>query len=443
MHLRLQQFRQTDTSFAYKRSRTQIVALAVMCAAIILATFLVYPIEWRPSHHFADSGFESLQLGSSLAFHGSFSDPFFRLQTGPSAHLAPGYPAIVALVIKRFGDGPSADYALQWITVIVIALRLALLPLLADYLGLLPWTGLLAAMAALWSRPPLLPWENDFATLLIVLLSFPMYRAFRARLSATGIFCTGLLWGVLLLFTPSPLLVLAAWLFVLFLIAPQSRRELALLALIPGLVVLPWLVRNYRVFHKPVFLRDNLGIELAVSNNDCAQFSMVLNMGSSGCFDRNHPNVSLKEAWRVRTLGEAAYNQVRLREARTWINHNRARFLTLSAKRFMAFWFPNTTENLLRGFPVLDGDWTTDLLTLLSIPGLFLIWRRNRSAAMLFALWLFFLPPVYYLIQYSPRYRDPIMPMTSLPAAYVITAAALYVALNAGRPWRRQAVGAD
>ncbi len=387
-------------------------------AAILVATLLVYPVRQNPSHHLADSGFESLQLGTSLALKGSFSDPFFPLATGPSAHLAPAYPALVAAIIKLFGAGSEGDYALQWVSVIVLAAQLALFPLLAGRIGLSPWAGALGASAWLWARYPVLPWENDFAALLVVLLAFPMYRSLRTRLSPAQILCCGLLWGLLLLLTPTPLLVLAAWLAVLLLTGPQPRRYVILLAVIPLLVIAPWLVRNFRVFHRPVFLRDNLGIELGVSNNDCARFSMALNLGPDGCF--SHPNASLKEALQVRDLGEPAYNHTRQQQTEQWVRQHPRRFMTLTAERLAAYWMPNATGNVIRRKTFYTGDWIIDFATLLSIPGLILMWRRNRQAATVFLLWLVFFPPIYYLIQFAPRYRHPVLWATFIPAAYVV-----------------------
>lgn len=121
--------------------------------------------------------------------------------------------------------------------------------------------------------------------------------------------------GVLLLFTPTPALILGAWLVCLRVVSRRSWRQLSFLLMVPVLVVLPWLARNYRVFHKPVFLRDNLGLELAVSNNPCATFSLDLNRERTACFTSNHPNESYEEALRVRTLGEPTYNEMRLHAA--------------------------------------------------------------------------------------------------------------------------------
>lgn len=400
----------------------------LMGSSIFLAAMLVYRVDWNPKGTLANTAYESLELGNSIALKGSFSDPFAPLPTGPSAHAAPGYPALVALIIKMFGNGPDGNFALGIVTKIVVGAQLALFPFLAEYLGLRCWTGAIAATAWLVAAFPLVRWESDFAGLLIVILAFPMYKAFFQDLSTAETVGTGLLWGLLLLLTPTPVLVLGAWLVCLRLVSRRSWRQLSFLLIVPVLVVFPWLVRNYRVFHKPVFLRDNLGLELAVSNNPCATFSMDLNREQTACFTSNHPNESYDEALRVRTLGEPTYNQMRLHEATSWINNNRGQFLRLTAQRLVAFWFPNSTGNPLKQGHLSRSEWVTYGFTLLSVPGLLLLWRSRNRAAILFSLWLSLYPLMYYLTQYSPRYRHPILWATLLPGSYLVVVFLLGIA---------------
>ena len=394
----------------------------VLSFCIFVVTLVAYPNRWNSSQHLSRVGIESLQLGRSLALQGTFSNPFATLPTGPSAHTAPGYPGIVAAVIKVYGTGAEASSALQWITRVVLASQLALLPFLAEYFGLVPIAGAIAAAAWLVAQFPLLLWENDFAGLLIVVLAFPMYKSFRAALSPAEIAYTGALWAVLLLLTPTPVFVLAAWLLALLFVGPQSKSAAVMLGFITVLLISPWLVRNYRVFHQPVFMRDNLGLELAVSNNPCAEFSMARNLERDGCFSRNHPNESLAEALRVADMGEANYNKARLHEAAQWIGQNRSRFWLLTAERSTAFWYSNDASGLPFMSEVRRQQWILNAFTLLSIPGMLLLWKRERYAAVVVGMWLLFFPPIYYLLQYDPRYRHPIFWATLLPGAYALTA---------------------
>ncbi len=386
---------------------------------LFAATMLLYQVHWNRFATQTNSGFESIALADSLATRGTYSDPFKPLATGPSAHVAPAYPALVALLMKLFGAGAGADYALGIVTKAVVGIQLGMLPFLAEYMGLSWIAGALAGGAWLLTGFTLLRWENDFAALFVVMLAFPMYSSFRRRLSGREVAVVGVLWGMLLLLTPVPVLAFGAWFLCLWLIFHYDWKTLFWLAAIPFLVISPWIIRNAVVFHELILVRDNFGLEIGVSNNPCAAFSYVLNE-QSGCFGATHPNVSYDEALRVRQLGEASYNHVRLHEGVDWIRNNPARFLSLIAQRFVAFWFPNASGNPFQQPRLSRAQWITYLSTLFSIPGLVLMWRNQRAAALLMMLWLVMFPLVYYLTQFSDRYRRPIFWITLLCSSYLL-----------------------
>jgi hypothetical protein len=184
-------------------------------------------------------------------------------------------------------------------------------------------------------------------------------------------------------------------------------------------MVSPWIVRNYLVFDRLIPVRDNLGLELSVSNNDCATFGLRENL-RTGCFYRVHPNGSDVEATKVLALGEARYNEVRLLEGRGWIAKHSDRFMSLCVQRFVAFWFPHETESAAR--EMLRTGRRKErlciyLMTLLSIVGLWITARRDAKSAAICAMWLGLFPLIYYVVQYEDRYRYPIMWVTFLLGA--------------------------
>jgi hypothetical protein len=372
-------------------------------ALIIIATVLLHPIDRRLDFGLYDSGFEPLQIAESLVRHGAFANPFQPLPTGPTAHAAPAFPAFVAALIHVTDSEGGGTTALQLAALLALATQLALLPALAKRLGIDEATGAMAAFLLLISGVETdWLWEASYAGLLIVLAmllverraSSPVGERRQARTPVAPL-VAGTVWGVLLLVNPAPIVVMP---FV------ERRRRAMLVAL---LVIAPWLVRNAIVFRHPVFLRDNLGIELAVSNNDCATYDFFTNRASN-CFACLHPNESDAEAARLRAIGELAYNRERMGEALRWMQTHPRRFATLTMQRFAAFWFPD------RGVAIL---------TLLSVPGLWLLWRRERAPAMRIGAWLVLFPPVYYLTQWIGRYRTPVLWATMLPAAYAIVSA--------------------
>jgi hypothetical protein len=389
--------------------------IAVMLVGL-LTVFIYHPRFRR--HSIRVAGFESTALAQSIAEHGTFSNPFYSLNTGPSAHLAPLYPAYLALFMKVFPTDQAVGSALVWASLIELALQLMLLPLLAERLGLGFWTGIVGGLVWILSGiPPMFLWESTLAALLIVGAAFLMQTSFAEKMSRRQLLISGLLWGVLLLLQPVVIAVLPFWLLLLHFRSQRSRSEKILLAVLPLLIVAPWIARNWAVFHRPVFIRDNLGLELAVSNNDCASALFETN-DLKHCFDSTHPNMNYEEALKVREMGEVDYNRLRMREAQDWIWKNPKQFAALTAQRFAAFWFPPLVLNHNNGS--VWRPWLLDLFTWLSLPGMFLMWRNARVAAYVVGLWLVFFPPIYYFIQVMDRYRYPIFWASCLAGSYFI-----------------------
>ncbi len=102
------------------------------------------------------------------------------------------------------------------------------------------------------------------------------------------------------------------------------NRRLLLLWLPPLLIMTPWALRNLIVMGGLFPVRDNLGLELYVSFNDCAPYSFRENMRTS-CIQNFHPNSSVEEALAVRSLGEYKYVQDRFRKAARWVSLHPAR----------------------------------------------------------------------------------------------------------------------
>jgi hypothetical protein len=205
---------------------------------------------YRPtlSHHSLKvRGFESIALASSLAEGKGFSDPFQTLPTGPSAQLAPVYPAVIAVCMRLFGE--HAGDVLVYLNWVLLAVQLMLLPLLASQLGLGFWAGVLAVVG--WFAtgiPPIYIVESTLAALVIVTTALVMSQSFSASLSRIGAASAAVLWGSLILMQPVAVLIFPVWLWVWHREFPdRSRRQMAVL-IVAIFLVSPWIVRNYAVF---------------------------------------------------------------------------------------------------------------------------------------------------------------------------------------------------
>jgi hypothetical protein len=380
---------------------------------------------------------ESFRLARSIAETGQFANPFAALNTGPSAHMGPAFPAFVAFLIRVFGDGSAGMYAIKFSAVILLAVQLALFPFFSRALGMGELNGMVAA--CLWiaakatitglpnhQQTPMFGWESLYAALFLAIATgiFRRYLDSPAGGSTRLAALIGCAMGVCLLISPSVAIVFAGFLALLLQkdkLAVFQKPNLLLIAL-PAVILAPWIVRNFMVFHRLIFVRDNLGLELSISNNDCASFGIAQNI-DSGCFLKVHPNVNLDEARKVLAYGEPAYNDLKLREGLSWIRTHPARFSAWSALRVAAFWMPPATGGpySLRGSGRRLERLVVYLMTPLSLVGLFMLFRKDRLSAWLCLICLGLFPLVYYVVQYEYRYRYTILWVTFLLGSLPVT----------------------
>jgi hypothetical protein len=349
--------------------------------------------------------------------------------------------------MKVFGDGSTGIYAIKLAAALVLSLQLALYPVFSRMLGMGEINGIIAASIWIVAKPRIVyGFEGLYVAILLALACY-CYRRYldeeaqgRSRLA----WPLGSLMGFLILTSETVAPIYATWLawevwrhkYAFF------KRSLLPLVLLPVVIIAPWTIRNYLVFHSFILIRDNFGLELSVSNNDCARFG-IRRSEETGCFKKVHPNKSVNEARRVMDLGEVKYNALQLREALRWIISHPARFIKLSIMRFTAFWMP--TE----AFTVHDASGrrlervAIYLMTLLSVPGLVILCRRDIKSAAVLISCLSVFPVVYYIVEFEDRYRHPIMWVIFLLGAVPITACArrlweTFVVLTRakGFPWK-------
>jgi hypothetical protein len=368
---------------------------------------------------------EMSRTAINLYEKGEFANPFYLADTGPTAHVAPAFPAYMALLMYGFGDGAEGLFALKVSVVLTVALLVALFPVFSQCLGMGRVAGFVASFAWIVAKPQLeWNWEGYYAALLVA-ITCGVYRKhldLTSKQSRWITYLLGLLTGILMLLIPTAALVLSGWIgFEIWRSKGDFWRACFLpLIILPVLIVSPWLVRNYLVFHR-LSLRDNFGLELATSNRDCAQFAARINF-DSGCFDSSHPNGSLIEARKVAQMGEVRYNDQRLREGMKWIEGHPVRFLKLVGIRFVAFWFPTETANIhYAGTGRRLERLIIYLMTLLSIAGVWMLYRRDNKSAYICLSCLVLYPLVYYVMQFIDRYRYPILWLSFLLGSLAIT----------------------
>jgi hypothetical protein len=209
------------------------------------------------------------------------------------------------------------------------------------------------------------------------------------------------------------------------------------------MTMMPWLVRDYAVFHKPVFVRDNVGVEVRCGNNPLAEGIWV------GMY---HPSQNPILYRQYQEMGEASYCARQARLANEWIAANPRQFAIVTFRKFVFYWnglprLSSTAEWMQQHpqhwasrtfWPLIftsDGSPRNSVIqaleqartslflatSLLSIAGLALAIRNRVHGVFLFASLLIVYPLVFYVSFPQPRYRHPIDPMLTILAVYLFT----------------------
>ena len=336
----------------------------------------------------------------SLATKGTFADPY-ALPTGPTAHVPPAFPALLALLYTGFGLTMTAGYVAWLLQIAASATMVAMLPWLSHRFGTGREAGVVGGLAG--ALAPRWPYEieNFAAVALGLLVAGHLTTWHRGGQSSGRALLAGLAWGAAFHLTPSLLPVLIGCLaFEVWWL--RDRRQWAWAAVtMLGVVLacLPWGWRNYGTFGEVFFIRSNVGLELRMGNHTGAAADIDL-LDVPGNTER-HPRTNLAEARLLQEVGEIEYMRGARREALEWIGAHPAAFLRLTAQRVFYFWFGAPSLGVLA---VASG-----LLTILAALGLRRVWPEiaapERAA---FTVPLLTFPLTYYVVVFMPRYSAPL-----------------------------------
>jgi hypothetical protein len=342
-------------------------------------------------------------VATSIATSGVFGNPN-GLPSGPTAHVAPVYPYVLAALIK-LTSSTTLPALVTSLNILAASVLWALLPLVAIALELPARTGLLAGIAG--AVNPLRhyvelngSWEATLAGLALMAMVAFTFSLRRTWTRPTRALCLGVGWGVIMLLQPTAVSVFAVVAGVLATpnVPRPARLRAAVLLLAAVLITLaPWTIRNARTFGGVMFVRGDLGLELSVSNNDGA-------LPSHENVLRNplarHPHVSAVEFARRSQMGELQYDRSRMADALHWIAANPSRFASLTLRRIRLFWLPDRS---VVGFSF--AEWA---LTAFAGIGVWSMFRTHAAARWLILITWISYPILYYFIQSDERYRYPI-----------------------------------
>ena len=388
-----------------------LVALVLRLAVI----FIGHTYRINPRNDFQNFGFEMGRVARSLAAGHGFSSPF-DLPTGPTALVPPLYPGILAAIFKIFGVYTrAAAIAILSLDSLFSALICAVIYRIGERVfdrrtaRWTAWAWALFPYAIYW--PVRMVWETSLSALL---MSLAILQTLRCDIdeSPRQWLWMGLIWGAMALTNPALLAIAPVSLIWLATERSLPWRRAALAAVIAAAMIAPWTVRNGRVFHRFILVRDNFWLELHLSNNPL----------SDGFWTRSeHPGNDPRALQRFQQMGEIAYIDAMRDQVTIFVHQHTAKFLGWTYKRVFFFWLGEPKEEVVGGWEfdfakhVGFGLWTA-----IALAGLWLMSRRQLYAAGFLAGTLALYPVAYYLTRASPRYRHPIEPILVLLTMYAI-----------------------
>jgi hypothetical protein len=365
-----------------------------------------FPHNWLYSR-----GIELGTLAQSLVSGQGLSSPFGG-STGPTALLAPGYPAVIALFFRVFGSFTfTAAVAVMAMQLLFNLMTVLLMMQIArGRFGMrtanLAGTFWAVSLPLIWM--PTIFWETCLSTLLLVGM---IALALRCEQRPGGLLwvALGAYSGVAALVNPA---LLPALLAMLGWAAWQTRKTsgyspvLSLLVLL--LIYAPWPIRNARALGAFIPLRSTVGFELWMGNRP----------GATGFLDESQfPLFNRREYDQYVSKGEVRYMGDKSALARTYILAHPGEFLRLSTVRFLRFWSGTGTQDGSAFFTI-----HAVLTTSLGVAGTWRLLKEHRvSLAVLFLLPLMLFPLPYYMTHAEFRYRLVVDPLLTILAAYAVT----------------------
>ncbi|MGA3103979.1 MAG: glycosyltransferase family 39 protein [Terriglobales bacterium] len=394
-----------------------LVALAVR----LLVMIFLLPEQLEPQRDHWHFGYETGRIARSIVEGRGFSSPLFG-ETGPTAWMTPVYPYLVAGVFKVFGVYTKTSAivllslnalmsALTCVVVFFIA-RISFGDRIAKWSG---WAWAFCPYAIYFPVERI--WETWLATLLLaVLFLITLNLENENRISRWILF--GLLWGAGALTSPSMLAVLpflALW--VIYRRHSRGQRWFALnvFATVAFFVVIaPWFIRNYEVFHRFVPFRDNMGIVLRLGTKGTTKHWGAYELGPW------HNDAEWNE---FQQLGEFGYMQHKKQQAVEFIRANPGWYMWMNLRRAVFLWtgYWSVDREYLKEEPLDPPNiFFCTILTVLALLGLWRALRADFSGNLPYALVLFSFPLIYYITSPEVYYRRPIDPFFVILAVVAV-----------------------
>jgi 4-amino-4-deoxy-L-arabinose transferase-like glycosyltransferase len=393
------------SSTAIPRSVLWLTLLSFVLQIAVIGIFRQYRTRSADDHF--GFGWEMGRVARSLALGQGFSNPYGG-DTGPTAWEPPLYPYLMGGVFKVFG---IYSYGSAWALLAINSLLAALTSIPVFLIAHRTFGERVAMWSAwAWALNPYVwywsvhwIWDTTFTPLLLSLI-FLLALELANWGGWRGWALFGALWGIGALANPTMLAFLplcGLWVWrQRFKNSLPSFGGVVLSSAVFFLVLSPWLVRNYEVFGRFVFIRDDFGLQFRLGNWKGADGMLMAYL---------QPNLNKLEFEKFQGMGELAYAADCKRLAFDWVRANSGRFATISLKRLFYYWNGVPKDTASRS----PWDFRTSLFLASSVLALWGLGRalgQKRQGAWLYAELILAYPTTYYFVYPHARYRHPIEP---------------------------------
>jgi 4-amino-4-deoxy-L-arabinose transferase-like glycosyltransferase len=409
-----------------RQSSRQLVWIFVIGLLLRFAVgFIFYSDRMDPARHHYRFDYEIGTIASAVAAGHGFSDPYpYYGPSGPSALIPPVYPYVLGYIFKMFGSFSLASFLIALFLNCATS-ALTALPIrrigakcFGERVGRWSaWTWMLFPYSIYWGA--VFPWTTvltAFLLALLILCAIELESNPRVALW----FAFGLLGGFGALNDPVVVIVLpllVAWpCYRLATAAHRQAWKLPAIAALIGMAIVPapWLARNYRVFHRPVFIRDTFWVAFRIGNS-----GNTLHWEDDNAVPSHNP----AELAEMAQLGEPAYMDAKKVQSLAFLRAHPGLFLELDVRRFVYFWtgFWSFGAKYLEMEPADPYNIPFSVfLFALTLLGLWKMFREKNERRWLFALIFLFFPAIYYFTDPLLRHRHPLDPETVMLSLYVL-----------------------
>jgi 4-amino-4-deoxy-L-arabinose transferase-like glycosyltransferase len=359
-------------------------------------------------------------IARSLASGHGFGSPF--ADTGASALLPPVYSYLLAGIFKIFGIETKASIltalslnsafsALTCIPVFLLA-KQSFGDRIAKWAG---WGWAFSPYGIYYGAD--WAWSTCLVTLELACLFLWAWRLENSSRTRDWIFF-GLFGGFSALTEPVILTVVPLLgLWTLYRRHRQHKRwkiPMAAAALSALAVMSPWLLRNYELFHKFIPVRSGFGLELYIGNNGYSERWVNSSL---------HPNHSDAELSEYERVGEIAYMDHKLQQAKAYISGHPGWFLWMTGRRIVYMWtgYWSLDRAYLKEEPLDPPNMFLDTtMTILGLLGLLRVFKKDSSLAVRFAIVLLVFPLPYYISHPETYYFRPVDALIVVLAAVAV-----------------------